>query len=99
MDENENVTDQGASAKPTAKVKGVKRNTDKTLSWVRRDYPQLAAWRDLTVLWLEGETTGIAQRLRAFVSFFERYLVQQRLPLDPAVLLGSVRKPKKYDFL
>ena len=88
MDENENVTDQGASAKPTAKVKGVKRNTDKTLSWVRRDYPQLAAWRDLTVLWLEGETTGIAQRLRAFVSFFERYLVQQRLPLDPAVLLA-----------
>ncbi|MBJ2220998.1 gamma-mobile-trio integrase GmtZ [Pseudomonas sp. MF7453] len=88
MDENENVTDQGASAKPTAKVKGVKRNTDKTLSWVGRDYPQLAAWRDLTVLWLEGETTGIAQRLRAFVSFFERYLVQQRLPLDPAVLLA-----------
>ncbi|WLI13589.1 MULTISPECIES: VPA1269 family protein [Pseudomonas] len=88
MDENENVTDQGASAQPTSKVKGVKRNTDITLSWVGRDYPQLATWRDLAVLWLEGETTGIAKRLRAFVSFFERYLVQQRLPLDPAVLLA-----------
>lgn len=88
MIENENVTGQGRSAQSTSKVRGIKRNSDTTLGWVGRDYPQLAAWRDLGVLWLDGETKGIARRLNAIVAFFERYLVQQELPLDPAVLLA-----------
>ncbi|MHA6847408.1 VPA1269 family protein [Ralstonia syzygii] len=64
------------------------RDTDISLGWVERDYPQLAAWRALAVEWLKGETRGIASKLKAFVNFFERYLVQQGLPLDPAVFLA-----------
>jgi hypothetical protein len=88
MAENLNAPDPRASDQTAFKVKGVKRKTDTTLGWVGRDYPQLGAWRDLAALWLEGETTGIAKKLGAFVCFFERYLVQQGLPLDPAVLLA-----------
>ena len=76
-----------ASTIPAPKVKGVNRNTDTTLGWVARDYPQLATWRALAVAWLKGETVGIQHRLKALVAFFERYLVQQGLPLDPTVFL------------
>jgi hypothetical protein len=70
------------------KVKGVKRATDTNLGWVDRDHPQLAAWRALAVKWLKGETNGIGHRLDALAVFLERYLVQQRLPLDPSVFLA-----------
>ncbi|WP_199028415.1 integrase family protein [Ralstonia sp. ASV6] len=69
------------------KEKGVRRETDTTLGWVKRDYPQLAAWRELAVSWLKGETRGIAPRLQALGIFFVRYLIQQGLPLDLAALL------------
>ncbi|MBP5069274.1 gamma-mobile-trio integrase GmtZ [Pseudomonas chlororaphis] len=72
---------------PPDKAKGVKRETDTTLGWVAREYPQLAAWRTLAVEWLKGETHGVSDRLYALVAFFERYLIQQGLPLDPAELL------------
>jgi hypothetical protein len=66
----------------------VKRDTDITLDWVERDYPQLAAWRVLAVTWLKGESRGVAKRLRALVTFFERYLIRQGLPLNPAEFLA-----------
>lgn len=69
-------------------VKRVTRKTDANLGWVEREYPQLQAWRALAVEWLKGETRGIHKRLQALVSFFERYLVQQRLPLEPSVFLA-----------
>ena len=77
-----------ASAIPVSKVKGVKRDTDTTIGWVERDYPQLAAWRILAVEWLKGETRGVDKKLNALVAFFERYLVQHGLPLDPAMFLA-----------
>jgi Putative phage integrase len=77
-----------ASAAPAPKVKGITRENDTSLGWVGREYPQLAAWRDLAVEWLKGETKGVSKRLQALVAFFERYLVQQGLPLDPAVFLA-----------
>lgn len=77
-----------ASTTSTPKVKGVKRNTDTTLGWVEREYPQLETWRALAVEWLKGETRGIGKRLNGVVAFFERYIVKQGLPLDPAVFLA-----------
>jgi len=64
------------------------RKTDTTLGWVEREYPQLTVWRILAVEWLKGETRGVDERLNAFVAFFERYLIQQGLPLDPAVFFA-----------
>ncbi|MGT2505022.1 gamma-mobile-trio integrase GmtZ [Cupriavidus basilensis] len=64
------------------------RKTDTTLGWVKREYPELAAWRALAVEWLKGETHGLGDRLKALVAFLERYLIQQGLPLDPAVFLA-----------
>lgn len=78
------------------KVKGVTRETDRSFGWVEREYPQLAAWRTLAVEWLKGETSGIGDRLKAFSAFFERYLIQHGLPLDPAVFLA--RKTVLPDF-
>lgn len=39
--------------------------------------------------WLKGETRGVAKKLIALNAFLERYLIQQNLPLDPAVLLAA----------
>lgn len=88
MTEKNASNDPKLSTVPPRKVKGVKRDTDLTLGWVERDYPQLTDWRFLAVEWLKGETRRIECRLRALVAFFERYLVRQGLPLDPAVLLA-----------
>jgi hypothetical protein len=86
-DKKKKTTSQTATL-PVSKNKGVTRETDTTLSWVERDYPQLAAWRVLAVEWLKGETRGVASKLKALAAFFERYLVQQVQPLDPAVFLA-----------
>lgn len=77
-----------ASNAPAPKVKGVRRESDKTLGWVKREYPQLESWRALAVEWLKGETRGVSEKLAALVAFFERYLVQQSLPFDPAEFLA-----------
>ncbi|NYG31469.1 integrase [Sphaerotilus montanus] len=96
MTEKKTATAPEVSAAPAAKMKGVKRDTDTSLGWVEREHPQLAAWRILAVEWLKGETSGVATRLKALVAFFERYLVQQGLPLDPMVFLD--RKTVLPDF-
>jgi len=77
-----------ASGTQSPKKRGVKRDTDTTLGWVAREYPQLADWRIVAVEWLKGETRGVDKKLNALVAFFERYLVHQCLPLDPAVFLA-----------
>jgi hypothetical protein len=42
----------------------------------------------LAVEWLKGETRGASHKLQALVTFFERYLLQQGLPIEPAVFLA-----------
>src|ERR1700747_1025233 len=88
MPEPKNKTAPEASPTPDRKQKGVNIRTGIALAWVEREYPQLAAWRALAVAWLKGETQGIEKRLAALRAFFTRYLVQQGLPLDPAVFLA-----------
>lgn len=88
MTEKKTATRLTSSAAPAPKVKGVNRDTDTSLGWVQREYPQLAAWRALAVEWMKGETCSINDKLRALVAFLERYLIQQGLPLDPAVFLA-----------
>lgn len=88
MTKSKTATTPKASTAPAPKVKGVTRRNDTSLGWVEREYPQLAAWRALAVEWLKGETTGVGTKLNALVAFFERYLVQQGLPLDQAVFLA-----------
>ena len=88
MTEKKKATAPKAFAATASKVKGVRRESDTSLGWVERQHPQLAAWRTLALMWLKGETRGVAKRLLALAAFFERYLVQQGLPVDPAVLLA-----------
>jgi len=61
---------------------------DTTLGWVAREYPQLTAWRALAAEWLKGETLNLTDRLKSLAVFLERYIIQQGLPLDPAMLLA-----------
>jgi hypothetical protein len=95
MTQKRKETPPEASAVPAPR-KGVVRKTDITLGWVERDYPQLAAWRVLAVEWMKGETHGVAARLTALAAFLERYLVQQGLPLDPAVFLARTTVPPDF---
>lgn len=88
MPEINTTTTPKASTATARKVKGVKRETDVTLGWVEREHPRLETWRALAVEWLKGETKGVPMRLQALVTFFERYLIEQSLPLDPAVFLA-----------
>lgn len=88
MTEKKKTSVSGASTPPAPKKKGIKRDTDTSLGWVEREYPQLEPWRALAVEWLKGETRGVSIRLKALVAFFERFLVEQGLPLAPAVLLS-----------
>ncbi|WP_283190419.1 VPA1269 family protein [Pseudomonas sp. PMCC200344] len=76
------------SSIPTAKVVGVTRETDTALGWVEREYPELTVWRILAVDWLKGEMTDVSAKLSGLVAFLERFLIQQNLPLDPAVILA-----------
>lgn len=77
-----------ASAASAPKARGLTRKNDTNLGWVERDYPQLDAWRTLAVEWLKGEVRGVGYKLQSLVAFFERFIVQQELPLDPAVFLA-----------
>lgn len=88
MTEIRNTSTPKASTSTAHKAKGVRRETDVTLGWVECEYPELETWRALGVEWLKGETRGVAHRLQALVGFFECYLVQQGLPLEPAVFLA-----------
>ncbi|MBP0639708.1 integrase family protein [Cupriavidus sp. AcVe19-6a] len=87
MAKKKTMTAPGAATSPQNE-KGMARDVDTNLTWVERNYPQLAAWRALAVEWLKGETRGVHKRLHALSAFFERYLIQQGLPVDPAVLLA-----------
>ncbi len=88
MSAKKTTTAPKASATLAPQVKRGARTTDTTLAWVESEYPTLATWRALAVEWLKGEVRGIGKRLSALVAFFERYLIQQGLPLDPAVFLA-----------
>lgn len=88
MTEKKTMATPKASTATAPKVKGRKRENDATLGWVEREYPQLETWRVLAVEWLKGETSGVEKRLNALVAFFERYLIAQSLPIDPAVFLA-----------
>lgn len=88
MTDKKTTTTPKVSTAPAPKVKGVKRETDTTLGWVEREYPQMEIWRALAVEWLKGETRGVGDKLHAMAAFFERYLVKQGLPLDPTVFLA-----------
>lgn len=71
-----------------SRIVGVTRETDTTLGWIERDYPQLADWRSLAIDWLKGEVTGVGDKLNGLAVFFDRFLIQQNLPLDPKVILS-----------
>jgi hypothetical protein len=77
-----------ASTPPATRDMGVTRATDTSLGWLEREYPQLEPWRILAVEWIRGETQGLNMRLPALAAFFERYLVQHGLPLNPAMFLA-----------
>lgn len=87
MPKTKNMATPNASVLLPLKARGIRRNSDVTLGWVERGYPQLNAWRELAVKWLQGETRSIHSKLQALVTFFERYLILQGLPLEPAQFL------------
>jgi hypothetical protein len=68
--------------------KGIQRSNDIELEWVSRSYPDLEMWRGYAVEWMKGETRSVSSRLNALVVFLEKYLIKNRLPLDPLDFLS-----------
>jgi hypothetical protein len=69
-------------------VKNKSRKNDPAFGWVKQKFPQLEAWRTLATTWLMVQLGAPHGQLFALEIFFERYLIQQNLPLDPEVLLS-----------
>src|SRR5258708_1185344 len=88
MDETKKNTAPKASATPARRSEGVTHKTAFTLGWGERDYQQLAAWRVLAAKWIRGETQNVSNKLEALAAFFERYLIERGLPLDPVIFLA-----------
>ncbi|WP_321784867.1 integrase family protein [Paraburkholderia sp. J94] len=88
MNGNSATNASKAPATSTSKSKGVTRKADTSLGWVARKYPQFEAWRLLAVEWLKGETNGLDVRLHALTAFFERYLLQEAVPLDTSIFFA-----------
>jgi hypothetical protein len=63
------------------------KSSDVELKWVTQARPELETWRQYAAEWLASEAKGIDSRLKALVAFFDRYLIAQNLPSDPAFLL------------
>ncbi|KPW16398.1 putative integrase [Pseudomonas cannabina pv. alisalensis] len=88
MSQEKKAIEPSVSEITAPKKKGLTRKSDTSLGWVGREYPQLAPWQRLAVKWLKGEVRGMAPRLTAMAIFLERYIIRQRLPLDPAAFLS-----------
>lgn len=73
-----------AKAPPPVKSK----NDDLNFDWITRLDPNLEAWRVLCRDWLRGETEAVRACIDALSAFIERYLLAQRLPLEPIKLLA-----------
>ena len=73
-------------------------HVDKSLRWVTRIYPELAAWRVLAVEWLDGQPGPTKPKLLAFQSFFREFLIGKSLPTVPEQLFEVTRNiPEFYE--
>lgn len=60
---------------------------DKAFSWITRDCPQYAEWQGYAAEWLRGEKKALGLKIEAISAFVRRYLVAQKLPASPELLL------------
>lgn len=58
-------------------------HNDKSLRWVAKMYPEHAAWRELAIEWVAGQTGPAKPRLTALQCFFREFLVGQKLSTIP----------------
>lgn len=58
-------------------------HVDKSLRWVVKLYPELAAWRLLAIDWLAGQTGPSKPKLIALQCFFREFLIGENLPTVP----------------
>ncbi|KFC73037.1 integrase family protein [Massilia sp. LC238] len=58
-------------------------HVDKSLRWVVKLYPELAAWRLLAIDWLAGQTGPSKPKLIALQSFFREFIIGEGLPTVP----------------
>ena len=70
-------------APPPAKPR-LQKSHDAELEWVRRDLPELEAWRVPAVEWLATTKKGLSGRLSTINSFFDLYLRRPDAPRKPA---------------
>lgn len=60
---------------------------DPTLRWVDIKHPQLSAWRDYAVRWIEHSSKNRRAKLMNLRTFFEEYLLRLDLPLEVSTFL------------
>lgn len=70
--------------------RGLPKQSDQDLSWVKDRCPHLESWRVLAAEWIKGpgaQTGGIGTKLYSISAFLERYILKLRLPAEPTRLL------------
>lgn len=71
---------------------------DRSLRWVTKIYPELAAWRLLAVDWISGQTGPTRPKLLALQRFFREFIIGQGLPTIPEELFNvNTVVPDFYD--
>ncbi|BDU71422.1 gamma-mobile-trio integrase GmtZ [Mesoterricola silvestris] len=71
------------------KAKKTWRTLDLELKWASRQYPELEAWRGLAAKWIDSDKDRTSHKfnLQALSMFLDKFILQQRLPLDPKKFL------------
>lgn len=77
--------------------KGLGKNHDRNLSWVKRKYPHLDDWRLLASEWLHGREEGLGHAFGG-VNALMAFIGDNSLPTDPAVfLMRKTQLPNFYE--
>jgi len=81
--------------------RGLPKQTDQDLTWVKDTCPHLESWRALASEWIKGrgaQSGGIGTKLYSISAFLERYILGLGLPVEPVRLLErSLLAPSSFD--
>lgn len=61
--------------------------SDKSFSWITREYPLLDDWRESMAEWMSGENHAIGNKIKSLFAFLKHYLGALELPTTRAEFL------------
>jgi transposase-like protein len=82
------------------KEKGKIRTNDLDLEWMKREYPEHEAWRELASEWVTSEVSGHFRKLSAISLFVEKYLILEDVEKNiDKFFLSNTELPSFYEIV